>query len=99
MKQRYSRTDWQRLIDEQGVSGLTQRAFCAQAGVAVATFGYWKRKLRADSVGLADGSASARGGSLNDWLELAPEVSEPARGWHIELDLGNGVCLRLRHQG
>ncbi|MBU2736268.1 IS66 family insertion sequence element accessory protein TnpB, partial [Acidithiobacillus caldus ATCC 51756] len=29
MKQRYSRADWQRLIDEQGVSGLTQRAFCA----------------------------------------------------------------------
>ena len=67
MKQRYSRADWQRLIDEQGVSGLTQRAFCAQAGIAVATFGYWKRKLRADSVGLADGPTAVPGRTGHLW--------------------------------
>ena len=46
MNKRRSKHEWQRLIEEQMASGLTQKAFCAQAGIAVATFGYWKRKLR-----------------------------------------------------
>ncbi len=96
MNQRYSRVDWQRLIDEQATSGLTQRAFCAQVGVAVASFSYWKRKLRPKGVGLNEDPAGGRVGTRNDWLELVPEISGSERGWHIELDLGNGVCLRLR---
>ena len=28
-----------------------------------------------------------------DWAP--PPVSGPAAGWHIKLELGNGVCLRL----
>ncbi|MHB1155177.1 MAG: IS66 family insertion sequence element accessory protein TnpA [Eubacteriales bacterium] len=96
MNKRLNQSDGQRLIDEQEASGLTQKAFCARAGISVATFGYWKRKLRSDAAAQPDGVASARSVSLDDWLELAPEVPEPARGWHIELDLGNGVYLRLR---
>ncbi|BAO45091.1 IS66 family insertion sequence element accessory protein TnpA [Thiolapillus brandeum] len=99
MNKRRSKNEWQRLIEEQAASGLTRKAFCEQAGIAVATFGYWKRKLRAegDKAGL-DKVASTRRVSLDDWIELSPPVTEPAPGWHIELDLGNGLCLRL-HQG
>ncbi|MBU2755107.1 IS66 family insertion sequence element accessory protein TnpB [Acidithiobacillus sp. CV18-2] len=92
MNPRRSQSDWQRLIDEQKVSGLSQKAFCAQTGIAVATYQYWKRKLRVDAAVQSD----AVTGSRKDWLELTPELSEPALGWHIELDLGHGVCLRLR---
>ncbi len=46
MNKRRCKHEWLRLIEEQAASGLTQKVFCAQAGTAVATFGYWKRKLR-----------------------------------------------------
>ncbi len=95
MNPRRSQSDWQRLIDEQKVSGLSQKAFCAQTGIAVATFQYWKRKLRADAAEPKE-VTDTRKVSLQDWLDLTPELSEPAPGWHIELDLGHGVCLRLR---
>ncbi|WP_293647985.1 IS66 family insertion sequence element accessory protein TnpA [Thiolapillus sp.] len=47
MSRRRNKTEWQRLIDEQTTSGLSQKAFCQQVGIPLATFGYWKRKLQA----------------------------------------------------
>ncbi|WP_257787280.1 hypothetical protein [Acidihalobacter ferrooxydans] len=41
---------------------------------------------------------STRSVSLDDWIELSAPAAEPAPGWHIELDLGHGLCLRL-HRG
>ncbi len=96
MNKRRSRNEWQRLIEAQATSGLTQKAFCAQAGIAVTTFGHWKRKLRAKGDGEAHEAASTRSVSLDDWIELSPPVPEQSPSWHIELDLGNGLCLRLR---
>lgn len=99
MNKRRSKNEWQQLIDEQVASGLTQKVFCAQSGIAVATFGYWKHKLQAEG-GRAgsEEAASTQSVSLDDWIELSPPATAPAPGWHIELDLGNGICLRL-HRG
>ncbi len=96
MGKRRNKTEWRRLIEEQAASGLTQKAFCAQAGIAVATFGYWKRKLRDEGALRSDERADPRRVTLDDWIELTPPSPGPAPGWHIELDLGNGLCLRLR---
>ena len=89
---RLGRDRWQQLLAEQAKSGLSQRAFCEREGLRVATFANWKRRLSsgAESVGnLGKGEVS--------WLELTPAVSRaPADNWDIELDLGNGMCLRLR---
>lgn len=49
MSKRRSRTEWHELIDEQAASGLTRKVFCEREGIPVATFGYWKRKLQAES--------------------------------------------------
>ena len=38
--------DWATLIEGQAASGLAQRDFCKNEGLAVSTFAYWKRKLR-----------------------------------------------------
>ena len=81
---RRSREAWQRLVDEHAASGQTQRAFCAERGISLASFGNWKRRLAAEAA------------SDDPWMEVLG-VSEPyAVGWDIELDLGAGVCLRLR---
>ena len=83
---RRSRSDWQQLIDEQARSGLSQRAFCAARALSVKSFQHWKRQLAA--------TAAAPPAA---WLDLGPlPARSAATGWDVELDLGDGVCLRLR---
>jgi len=83
---RRSRSEWQQLIDEQARSGLSQRAFCAARALSATSFQHWKRQLAA--------TAAAPPAA---WLDLGsfPERA-PATGWDVELELGAGVCLRLR---
>ena len=84
-------SEWQQLIEDQRASGLTQKAFCQEKQIAKATFGYWKRKLKQESPVVQ--------GQLSDspWIELsALQADSSSTGhWQIELDLGNGICLRL----
>jgi hypothetical protein len=82
---RRSRSDWQQLIDEQARSGLSQRAFCAARALSAKSFQHWKRQL---ATTVAPSSS---------WLELGALPERPvAAGWDLELELGAGVCLRLR---
>ena len=94
MSKRRSRAEWQALIDGQAASGLSQKAFCRQQGVPLATFGYWKRKLRAEAAGQVEEKNQTA--SLEGWIELPVRGATSGSGWQIELDLGNGLCLRLR---
>jgi len=97
MSKRRDKAEWQRLIDEQVASGLTQKSYCEQASIPVATFGYWKRKLRTETT--AEPARFTEGApaiSLDDWIELPTDRPEAGGSWQIELDLGNGICLRLR---
>jgi transposase-like protein len=81
---RRSRDEWQRLIDEQAESGQTQAAFCAERGISVTSLQNWKRRLaRSESTG-------------EPWLELGTLVEAKSPTWDIELDLGDGIRLRLR---
>ena len=83
---RRSPSEWQQLIDEQARSGQSQRAFCAARALSVKSFQHWKRQL----------AATAASPSL-PWLELGALPERPvATGWDLELELGDGVCLRLR---
>jgi len=42
---RLSSGEWRALFRRQRASGLTVRAFCQRAGVALSTFSFWRRKL------------------------------------------------------
>jgi putative transposase len=83
---RRSPSEWQQLIDEQARSGLSQTVFCAARAVSAKSFQHRKRQLAA--------TAAAPPAA---WLDLGsfPERA-PATGWDLELELGAGVCLRLR---
>jgi len=83
---------WQQLIEQQATSGLTQKEFCHQHDIRPATFGYWKRKLSTAS--------STDQESESSWLDLSALAIEGQQSgaWKIELDLGNGVVLRLNQQ-
>jgi hypothetical protein len=71
---------WEERLAAWRRSGLSQRAWCVQHGVAVQTFGYWCRKLSA-------------GPSLLPVVVDAQAVDPCAVT--VEVLLGNGVMLRL----
>lgn len=75
--------EWQRLINEQSVSGLTQAAFCQANALSRASFQNWKRRLVAEA-------------PAEPWVELGTLDQSASTGWDVELDLGAGLCLRLR---
>ena len=81
---RRSRDEWQRLVEQQADSGQTQAAFCAGHGISVASLQNWKRRLT-----VADAKPAP-------WFELGTLADAKSIGWDIELDLGEGICLRLR---
>lgn len=81
---RRSRDEWQRLIEKQVASGQTQVAFCAEHGISVASLQNWKRRLAGPVV------------TPTPWFELGTLADVKSTVWDIELDLGEGICLRLR---
>ena len=86
-RSRLSREDWQQLIRSQTKSGQTEAEFCAQRSISLTRFGHWKRRLEKATSNTTDNT---------NWLELPSLPVGIASGWDIELDLGNGLCLRLR---
>jgi putative transposase len=89
---RHSREQWQAWINEQKASGLSEAAFCEQKDINRKRFSHWKRQLRQRAA-----PAVAASTCQDAWIEL-PLSSTPPTGWEIELDLGHGLCLRLRHR-
>jgi len=91
-KTRLTAAEWQRHIAAQQASGQTQLDYCQEQGLSIHSFREHKHprrktKSRQDSVD-----------PLTAWLALpsGPVPGHASSGWLIELDLGNGVCLRLR---
>lgn len=87
---RRSAEQWQQLIDEHAESGLSQSAFCKREHLSLSSFTNWKRKRST-----APGHRKASAPGPTPWIDLGNLGVERA-GWDIELDLGDGICLRLR---
>ena len=83
---RRSRADWERLMEQYEASSLKQRTFCEQHGVAYSTFCYWRKRLR----------KSAIENDSEHVFELPMLPMGERSDWHIELDLGQGIILRLK---
>lgn len=87
---RRSADDWRAILEQQRASGLSQVAFCRREEIALSTFARWKQRLAAQ----AETGSEPVGGEPG-WIELPP-IGQSSSGWLIELDLGGGVCLRLK---
>lgn len=87
-RQKHSPEQWRQLIEAQAAGGASQIAFCAEHGLSKSSFQHWKRRLT------ATGTPASTPSTLFAPLPGAPADSDS--GWTIELDLGDGVCLRLR---
>jgi hypothetical protein len=81
---------WRSLITEQSRSGLSQQAFCKCKRLSLSTFRLWKGRLSASGEPTVTESEQQA-----TWIDLG-KLASARSGWNIELDLGDGVCLRLR---
>ena len=96
---RRSAEQQRRLIGRFERSGLGQSEFCRREGINVGTFYSWRRKHQEAAHPMAlvnrdSGEESQRDGGA--WLELpVGDLSRDGGGWDVELNLGEGITLRL----
>ena len=93
-----SRDQWRETFERFDAEDLTVVAFCRQQGLCVSNFYRWRQLLAARKPTRIQPAVAV------DQRDRAPApsfVALPAMGcpatsrWHIELDLGDGVVLRL----
>jgi len=87
---RRTAAQWRTLMDEHAESGMSQEAFCKHKQLALSTFANWKRRLASQPDAQDEGAPPP-----STWIDLGSLGAERS-GWDIELDLGDGICLRLR---
>lgn len=89
---RRSPAQWQAIMSAYNTSGLTQEAFCAQQALAPSTFYAWRKRL---------GSQPVNEAATPVFIDVSAHTkqlpSAPPSQWDVELSLGNGTVLRLRH--
>lgn len=91
-KIRRSAEQWQQILQEYEASHLTQTAFCENNSIAPSSFYKWKKALKGNGVKASPFIKLPF--SLDTDPETSPDQANPQ--WRIELDLGQGVMLRLR---
>ena len=85
---RRSEAEWTALMTAYEASDLSQREFCQVNEVAYSTFGYWRKRLRE----VAPEATQA----VEPLLDISSLVRDAPTPWRVELDLGDGMRLRLR---
>ncbi len=81
------RSAWEQLMAQYAASGITQRQFCKQHNLSYGTFCTWRKRLRSSA--LANEQTAAL-------VELPLQAAELDSAWRVELDLGQGVVLRMK---
>jgi hypothetical protein len=73
--------EWREVLERFERSGLSRQAFCRREGIARTSLENWQRKLRS--------------GAVPGFVELTSPQGKP-EGWAVEVELPNGVVLRVR---
>lgn len=84
---RRSAQQWRRILDELETSGLDRKTFCERKGLRREALRRAERRLAADREAPAPLS----------FVEVAAPLAEveSSRAWDVELELGDGLVLRL----
>lgn len=106
---RHTSAERRELVERQRQSGLSAAAFCREHDLVYQTFVGWRRRVEAgsrpDAIAAPRSSASSSA-AVPEFIELgvahgahadadAPNTAHTAE-WLVELDLGDGLTLRLR---
>ena len=91
-RRRRNRAQRQRIVTAQAASNLSQQAYCARHGLSYSSFCRWKRELNAVGSSMAAPGPTPRA----EFVELKPLGLPAPACWEFELELGDGVTLRMR---
>ncbi len=89
-RRRRSVSEWSSIIADHRVSGLSARAYCDRSDLALSTFAKWRRRTRVTTTDV---------GFVAVGCETQVEQPNSTPNWDLELDLGDGMTLRLRRSG
>ncbi|MBR9871472.1 MAG: hypothetical protein GYB26_10060 [Gammaproteobacteria bacterium] len=95
-RRRVDRTQeqWKAMLNVYDNSGLTKAEFCKQQGIATSSLQRWLKFFRDQSqpsspfIDITESLSSATPGQT--------PATDDTRPWQVELELGNGVTLRVR---
>ena len=90
---RRSREQWAEFIELQPSSGLSAPKFCEQAGVSYQSFMAWRKKLSMPEAKSSESPKFIELTASSNATEL--QSTAPTGQWQVELDLGNGIQLRI----
>lgn len=86
-KIRRSHDDWERLMAEYEAGNVTQREFCERQKLSCSTFSCWRKRLR---------QTAPSNAQTEPLFELPIMPVSSGQAWRLEIDLGQGVMLRLK---
>lgn len=87
---------WHELVEQQRASGLSIAEFARQEDLKYQTFFQWCKKIP-----VSPQESIYLNSAFPDFIEIgtADTSAKAAADWLVELDLGNGVCLRVQQPG
>ena len=85
---RRNASEWTAIMADYARSGLSQRVFCEQSELSIKSFARWRRRLRTTVVEQPEFVAVR--------AESTEEVDVTRTSWDMELELGDGMTLRIR---
>jgi hypothetical protein len=89
---RRTQAQWKALLEEFNRSGLTKAAFSKKHRIATSSLYRWQQVF-AEPTGAADFIDVTQ--PLSDAPAPSPKPAH-VNDWHVELELGGGIVLRLR---
>jgi len=97
-RERRSESTWREIVERQGHSGLSVKAFCEREGIKTASFYVWRSRLQQEARDKSAPTRSPRKARpdkpTGEFIDLGALSSSRSR-FEVRLDLGGGVLLHL----
>ena len=90
-RKRRTASEWSQIMSDYEASGLTQRRFCDERGVAYSSFCNWRKRLTQE-----DAASPLIELPMELSLVKTPGSMSPVSDWRVELELGQGIVVRIR---
>jgi len=90
-----SKATWQQIMDQYDSSSQTQAEFCREHDIAPMSFYKWRQRLSKETQSDHFIDISQSMVSVKPIDQKASSMEEPSP-WQVELELGQGMTLRIR---
>ncbi|MCP4233756.1 MAG: hypothetical protein GY770_09255 [Aestuariibacter sp.] len=90
----HSEASWRQLIAQYETGSLTQKSFCQQHRISVSSFHKWRNRFKHNED--VDHFIDISKAIIPTRRTSESTVEQESSVWQVELDLGQGMVLRVR---